>query len=1096
MDTSTGVNDTQLKEALELLEQRQSNTTTADPELDTRFFNAVLLYLLAATTDHWWCSPQILPLARESLWLFSLPDMPYILKYKEKLNSLLQCCPLCVQGYYLSRNDLRRRYLVLYTPEQVNRLFSILEQFDHLRLEPSLTASATLSIDRQCCTVTELICFPYHLSQHDEQFCTLFDSVTTAGRHPTLEYTAVQSASLLVFHHHQAVRLWAMKLCETFAAENPFDTNTHQEDIDGLVAVTRMALSYFGQHSPDGEFELDSSKYYNMGSIGMSYAIQATQNDTNIWKGLRLVLNLLPDPALETLVASMDKSSSAPLFDILTYQLECTQAEINIAGLLKTMALLWNRLQDRFWGKEILLRADTKTYYTLLRQICDHPQFRTWVKIAQDDVGTLQAGDGTSESRKKLIRRSQGMVDWIFPFWCSLRKINGADYMTDRVLETLLSYFQLSTWTLSFRVCAAIVAFRIIQHTITENTGVPIESLNRLAHIWIPFAMNKFGENGGSDDDSALLPTLQLARESAVSILTDILCHDSRSLRDAYITLARSSSTGDGVSQDISSQHGIMSSVYPKVWDFLQAQSPTDISNLCPTLLSVYAPLVSIDNIQRQSTTEGKPMDSRYAHLFGRMETLCKMVSASLKIQHGVTWKTRKAVVHDPSMIAPYVSILAYSTTIVPQLIGYMTKKRKRNEKKSSSSPQHNLTDSTLQSLLDRQPQLTIAAITHVLTDFMELSNVHAETYNVVTTLGQALKSVTRLLMNNEWGYISELVKADENDNDQQIITEYWNSLWQVISTVFVDSYKWSTTHKPNDILDIVTLWMDIAGETMGCGHLFQCNDLLKMDSLASAVDGLSSWVYVTRRSLLDKLVPLLVKILRQLQLLDIKISLDAYDRLMSAVNDLNSTLLEPGENKLISSALVAHEPANVIVLDDSDDEYMEWNTLSVKDSSIASTTTLTSSAAPHTNPKAKMLQQSTTDDSVRKSNGSSKITGHIDMNNISANSVDKTNVESTSMEIDVDTFFDDWGDSEPPVQQKETLLKPILPRIHLLVSGKSGGMLTFLNHHIWPLTQHRHNLEYLEDLEIYNHPLPNDRKLHLQVMTAPTMMTIVIPVY
>lgn len=98
---------TQLQGVLDLLEQKQNNP--GDTDIETNFFNKALEYLLTNTVEHWWCTKTTLPIARESLWLFSLPDHDPIIQYKKKLNSQLQSCTYCVQAYQTSKQCVKQR---------------------------------------------------------------------------------------------------------------------------------------------------------------------------------------------------------------------------------------------------------------------------------------------------------------------------------------------------------------------------------------------------------------------------------------------------------------------------------------------------------------------------------------------------------------------------------------------------------------------------------------------------------------------------------------------------------------------------------------------------------------------------------------------------------------------------------------------------------------------------------------------------------------------------------------------------------------------------------------------------------------------------
>lgn len=105
-------NALQLEEVLDLLEKKQQNPSNTD--LETNFFNKALEYLLLSTVNHWWCTDATLPLARESLWLFSLPDHDPIVQYKKKLNAQLSFCTCCVQAYQSSKQFVKERYFTIY----------------------------------------------------------------------------------------------------------------------------------------------------------------------------------------------------------------------------------------------------------------------------------------------------------------------------------------------------------------------------------------------------------------------------------------------------------------------------------------------------------------------------------------------------------------------------------------------------------------------------------------------------------------------------------------------------------------------------------------------------------------------------------------------------------------------------------------------------------------------------------------------------------------------------------------------------------------------------------------------------------------------
>lgn len=104
---SNRVNGPQLEGVLNLLEKKQQSP--GDSNVETQFFNEALEYLLSSSVKHWWCTNSTLPIARESLWFFSLPDHDPIVQYKNKLDNQLKTCIYCVQAYQTSKLFVKDR---------------------------------------------------------------------------------------------------------------------------------------------------------------------------------------------------------------------------------------------------------------------------------------------------------------------------------------------------------------------------------------------------------------------------------------------------------------------------------------------------------------------------------------------------------------------------------------------------------------------------------------------------------------------------------------------------------------------------------------------------------------------------------------------------------------------------------------------------------------------------------------------------------------------------------------------------------------------------------------------------------------------------
>ncbi|CAO3630521.1 unnamed protein product [Mucor hiemalis] len=117
-------------------------------------FNDALEYLLSNTVNHWWCTEATLPIARESLWLFSLPNHNPIVQYKKKLNAQLNSCTHCVQAYQTSKLFVRQRYNCLFPKNTVDEFFNCINRFDRSRVFASLGNKESESFS----TTNEVMC--------------------------------------------------------------------------------------------------------------------------------------------------------------------------------------------------------------------------------------------------------------------------------------------------------------------------------------------------------------------------------------------------------------------------------------------------------------------------------------------------------------------------------------------------------------------------------------------------------------------------------------------------------------------------------------------------------------------------------------------------------------------------------------------------------------------------------------------------------------------------------------------------------------------------------------------------------------------------
>ncbi|CAO3634803.1 unnamed protein product [Cunninghamella echinulata] len=745
-----------------------------------------------------------------------------------------------------------------------------------------------------------------------------------------------------------------------------FSADDQSIDNEQLEMVMKMTFKYMmNKNTTSTHYKLTVNRYgysNNKDDDDMDktvpldelYEIKTVQEREEIWKGLRAMMAIMTNDSLMTVLTSLEDDNGISMLDILKVQLDTSannnsnnNKKTSIMDMMKTVSYLWIRLQENVWGKQVLENTTAETFYKIIKEFCEHDGFRTTSRFAHTSAKQVLAKDRSAYPQDRLIRRIRSLVDWVFPFWYSLRMINDIEELTNHVLDTLLGYFQLNIWSSSFKTCAVSGAFQVIENCINDNK-IPIEKINEYASKWVPYALMN------EDNNSNLPETLNHIPSVAQSVLTHLLNNDTQTLRDSFITLASSlangsadddeddddGSGGSDKKKEITNQQlqSINISNYHKVWKELQSKSSKELAPIAATLLSSYAPLVNL-NGSFESTNE---ISNLLEKLMVQSTLIHKITSSCLEYVSTLPWKIRMPIVYDPLNAQPIVALLVSSDPAI-YISTYKLLTMNNTEINNDHSNSNFLDPKHMQHFFDNEPTTTLRALASAFKNYVELANAKVETYRMVLPYAKITSCFLQLLIGDEDSYLFQIListtnYADDSEQNQRVIKSIWDNVWKVINNIFICSLQWSSQYKPKEILEKVLPWMDISNRIIGCRATFQkvvSHDTLDVSALLSAVDGLSSWIYVSRTSVLAKLVPLLNNILKYLQQLHIKISLDAYDRLYTAATGINPTRLEQHEKESLFICLSAHEPNNVVILDSDDDDSdddIQWQDVSMDD--------------------------------------------------------------------------------------------------------------------------------------------------------------------
>ncbi|KAG0190960.1 DEAD-box type RNA helicase [Apophysomyces sp. BC1034] len=879
------VADDRLNLLLDLIKQRDSQP--GNNEIESQLYNDILIYLLSDSSDHWWCADATLPIARESLWLFSLPDHEHIVKYKAKLNNQLAHCMGCARSYHLSKRILRTRYNALFSRENVESFFALLDAFDRQRVVMTLQTTAELSSllnDNVLCTVCEIICSP-HLLQNkecDELFCQLFERIHQTGTFPTLNNDDATGVVILTFHHHRIIRFWARKLLEKFAADG---YTMSSDDYKEITAINDLI----------GWFQSTTQSTWPQ-----RCPIPTTDITAELWKALRLIVGILPTDLLHTSIVDSGISMHVLL------QEQFSENTGWFAEILRTVTAMLLKLGIRFWGA---VGHDSTPYYTIFKTICEHDEFQSAMRIAREgNAGKILQRDGTLYPEDKLVAKMKTVLEWIFPYWMSLRLTPVEDQLTDKIIDTLFGYFQLDVWAMMCKACCAELGFKVIQQSI-EDKKIPSAKINDYATHIVAFA---------TASPDSLPQSFKDVPRMANQVLADILEYDTRALYDIFMTMIRSDA--------FSMPEDMKCLGFELIWKAVDSKCNEE---LAAAVFRAYANVATID-LPNAQTMVTDSMEGTVA--LTRISEIRSVVNALTKMETTISWERRKVMVLDADMVKPLLQLLCSPYPEIQQ--GAV---RLICPPNCHPDNQH-----AFRNIFNENPLETLKAFSMLLNDFNDLSRHMAqEVFPAVPQLTQNLTYLMFSLVGDEESYLPQSVIAGDTfaNGEYVCLQSFWDRCWRTISLIFSNGLKWAEKHKPKYVVDTVIPVFDIADQMIGSRQLFQrlvhTSQLSNMDTgideplgysnVNECANSLSHWIYVTRSQVLEKLVPLLVIMLKELHQAHERILEETYDRLLTAATGESTTRLSEEGKEQLCRSLRAHEPIKTILIDDSDDEAVEW---------------------------------------------------------------------------------------------------------------------------------------------------------------------------
>lgn len=823
----------------------------------------------------------------------------------------------------------------------VDEFFKVIDLFDLERIKSTLTVKqSNFSMTNEImCALLEIIYVPQLLQNPkcNELFGSTFNLIQQTGSFPTFGTETATYVFRMTLYDHRIVRFWARKLLEKFMTTDQY--SFEENDFDSIKELLNGLLDSF----------LNEDQYK---SIIQECPFAITRDLGEFWKSFRIAIGLTPTNLLTQFFA--DSNVSMP--EVIEAQLT-TSAEW-LSEVLKTMTAMLLKMQTGFWGGK---KINSTVCYNIVKDICEHVVFQTAMKIAREgNAGKILQRDGTPYPDDKLMAKIKSMLEWIYPYWSSLRHTPVEKDITQKILDTTFGYFQMTAWGVMSRAYCAELGLQIIDQCLTDDS-VPMEKIDEYVPKIVTFAKT----------DASTLPALvQHMPIAARNILSDLVNKDSTYLNMAFNNIYQ---VDDDIAEDIETENTarrLENSPYESIWISVKPAFISDIKNfpwLAPILFKAYANVASADipDLLKDSEAKGVKLSKACKNVIVRMMDMRLVVKKALDTLAKTEWETRKKILEDEGLIKPILHLVCSPYTELKR--GVCSFIHQQWKEMADEKLYHDF-------FYLYEPLKVVEAFNSYLREFTALTNSpNLDVIKSVQSLISFLSIQIDLLTNPSSGYFALIIKeSNETVKDEDgLISEFWDVCWRTMGNILDKGLQWASNHKASAVANLVMPILDCATQMVSSKKLFEKaisvsgknNEFVSYDHVNTITDSLSHWIYVTRQDMISKLVPLLNNILLILKKAEIKISVEAYDRLMTAATGVNDSKLNEREKESLFTNLSAHEPTNFIFLnDDSDDEDVEWQPINT--ATTSSVTPSMSDVDKSSSGKPKKQRQMTLDQS------------------------------------------------------------------------------------------------------------------------------------
>ncbi|KAF9435487.1 DEAD-box type RNA helicase [Entomortierella beljakovae] len=230
-DNTAPLNDNPSLQLVQKLKSLVEKITKPDlpMEIQQELLSEALTYFLQEPNLHWWCNPDLRPIAIELLHIFSLNENATLVQFKVHMEHILGICLDCTESYLQDRRIYLERLLKLYKKDVVDTFFNLLLNWDCSRLENRIQTllmieSSPSTQKRKKIVICELLLepslliLPDYSSKLPELFSQLLSQMLQIKKIKVM--SVLPGLWLLTLHQDIIIQSWAVFTTNIAASED------------------------------------------------------------------------------------------------------------------------------------------------------------------------------------------------------------------------------------------------------------------------------------------------------------------------------------------------------------------------------------------------------------------------------------------------------------------------------------------------------------------------------------------------------------------------------------------------------------------------------------------------------------------------------------------------------------------------------------------------------------------------------------------------------------------------------------------------------------------------------------------------------------